>query len=126
MYSFFFLRIRRPPGSTRTDTLFPYTTLFRSPTAEATDWSQIVQLYDQLFAVRPNPVVAMNRAIAMGELHGPEVGLEVLESIARATLADYQPYHAARADPLARPSSEEHRVGQGCVRTFRSRGSAFH
>src|SRR3546814_12433089 len=43
-----------------------------APTAEATDWSQIVQLYDQLFAVRPNPVVALNRAIAMGELH--EIG----------------------------------------------------
>ncbi|HEY9556236.1 MAG TPA: RNA polymerase sigma factor, partial [Acidimicrobiales bacterium] len=77
-----------------------------APTAEATDWSQIVQLYDQLFAVRPNPVVAMNRAIAMGELHGPEVGLEVLESIDRATLADYQPYHAARADLLARTGDQ--------------------
>ena len=47
-------------------------------TAEATDWSQIVALYDQLHAQRPNAVVAMNRAIAIGELHGPDEGLAAL------------------------------------------------
>jgi len=73
-----------------------------APTAEATDWSQIVALYDRLFTIRPNPVVALNRAIAMGELHGPAVGLEVVEALDRSSLADYQPFHAARADLLAR------------------------
>jgi RNA polymerase sigma-70 factor, ECF subfamily len=73
-----------------------------APSAADTDWSQIVALYDQLFALRPNPVVALNRAIAMAELHGPEVGLEVVESLDAATLADYQPFHATRADLLAR------------------------
>jgi RNA polymerase sigma-70 factor (ECF subfamily) len=71
-------------------------------TAEATDWSQIVALYDQLHAQRPNAVVAMNRAIAIGELHGPDAGLDALEAIDGDELDDYQPFHAARADLLAR------------------------
>jgi len=75
--------------------------------AEETDWSQIVALYDQLFALRPNPVVALNRAIAMGELHGPELGLEVVEALDAEALADYQPYHAARADLLARTGDRD-------------------
>jgi RNA polymerase sigma-70 factor (ECF subfamily) len=71
-------------------------------TSAATDWSQIVTLYDQLFALRPNPVVALNRAIAMGELHGPAVGLDLVEALDADALDAYQPYHAARADLLAR------------------------
>jgi RNA polymerase sigma-70 factor (ECF subfamily) len=74
-------------------------------TAEATDWSQIVALYEQLYARRPNAVVAMNRAIAIGELRGPEEGLTALAALEAEQLAqldDYQPYHAARADLLAR------------------------
>ena len=70
--------------------------------ADATDWSQIVALYDQLFAVRPNEVVALNRAIAIGELHGATAGLEALALVAGEVLADYQPHHAARADLLTR------------------------
>ena len=71
-------------------------------TAEATDWSQIVALYDQLHARRPNAVVALNRAIAIGEWHGPAAGLAALEELDAEPLANYQPYHAARADLLAR------------------------
>jgi RNA polymerase sigma-70 factor (ECF subfamily) len=74
-------------------------------TAEATDWSQIVALYEQLYVGRPNAVVAMNRAIAIGELRGPEEGLTALAALEAEQLAqldDYQPYHAARADLLAR------------------------
>lgn len=71
-------------------------------TAEDTDWSQIVALYDQLFALRPNDVVALNRAIAIGELHGATSGLLALEVLDAEALAAYQPYHAARADLLAR------------------------
>jgi len=44
-------------------------------TAEATDWSQIIALYDQLYALRPHPVVALNRSVAVAELHGPAEGL---------------------------------------------------
>ncbi|HZQ56981.1 MAG TPA: DUF6596 domain-containing protein [Acidimicrobiales bacterium] len=70
-----------------------------APTAAATDWSQVVALYDQLYALRPNPVVALNRAVAVAELRGPSAGLDALAGTA---LEDYQPYHAARADLLAR------------------------
>jgi RNA polymerase sigma-70 factor (ECF subfamily) len=67
--------------------------------ADQTDWSQIVQLYDQLATVAPSPVVSMNRAIAVAELDGPDVGLAALEGLA---LDDYQPFHATRADLLRR------------------------
>ncbi len=70
--------------------------------ASDTDWSQVVALYDQLFALRPNPVVALNRAIAVGELHGARAGLRELERVDDTSLQDYQPYFAARADLLAR------------------------
>jgi RNA polymerase sigma-70 factor (ECF subfamily) len=73
-----------------------------APTAEATDWAQIVALYDQLYAQRPNTVVAMNRAVAIGELRGAQEGLAVLAALDTEQLEDYQPYHAARADLLVR------------------------
>jgi RNA polymerase sigma-70 factor, ECF subfamily len=73
-----------------------------APTAESTDWSQIIALYDQLYALRPNPVVALNRSVAVAELHGPADGLAALAEIDAASLDSYQPYHAARADLLAR------------------------
>src|SRR4051812_35458923 len=78
--------------------------------AADTDWSQIVALYDQLYAMRPNPVVAINRAIAIAELGGPSAGLDALEAIdalGADALDDYQPYHAARADLLARAGHTE-------------------
>jgi RNA polymerase sigma-70 factor (ECF subfamily) len=74
-------------------------------TAEATDWAQIVALYDQLHGQRPNAVVALNRAIAIGELRGPDGGLTALAALGSDELEqldEYQPYHAARADLLAR------------------------
>jgi RNA polymerase sigma-70 factor (ECF subfamily) len=69
-------------------------------TADATDWGQIVALYDQLLALRPNAVVALNRAIAIGERDGARAGLAALAGV--EGLDDYQPFHAARADLLAR------------------------
>ena len=71
-------------------------------TADATDWSQVIVLYDQLYALRPNPVVALNRSVAIAECHGSSVGLAALGEIDPASLDSYQPYHAARADLLAR------------------------
>jgi RNA polymerase sigma-70 factor, ECF subfamily len=71
-------------------------------TATSTAWSQIVALYDQLYALRPNAVIALNRAVAIGELGGATAGLDALESIDATPLVDYQPYHAARADLLTR------------------------
>ena len=78
-----------------------------APTSEATDWSQIVALYDQLLALLPNDVVALNRAIAVAELQGAAAGLDALDALDRAALDDYQPYHAARADLLARTGERE-------------------
>lgn len=71
-------------------------------TAAATDWSQIVALYDQLYAMRPHAVTALNRAVAIGEMRGAAAGLDALDSLDVTPLEDYQPYHAARADLLAR------------------------
>ncbi len=71
-------------------------------TADGTDWSQIVALYDQLYALRPNSVVALNRAVAIAELSGPADGLAALELLDASSLEHYQPYHAARAELLAR------------------------
>jgi RNA polymerase sigma-70 factor (ECF subfamily) len=73
-----------------------------APTAESTDWAQIVALFDQLYALRPNPVVALNRSVAVAELRGPAAGLAALAALDPASLDGYQPYHAARADLLAR------------------------
>src|SRR5258707_3520600 len=68
-------------------------------TAEQTDWSQIVALYDQLLAVAPTPVVALNRAIAIGELQGPADPLALVDDL---SLDTYYLFHATRADLLRR------------------------
>jgi RNA polymerase sigma-70 factor (ECF subfamily) len=78
-----------------------------APTAADTDWSQIVALYDQLHAIAPNPVVVLNRAVAVGMLAGPAAGLDALADV---SLADYQPYHAARADLLTRAARIEEAI----------------
>ena len=71
-------------------------------TYESTDWPQIIALYDHLYALRPNPVVALNRSVAIAELYGAAEGLSALDGIDTPSLDSYQPYHAARADLLAR------------------------
>jgi RNA polymerase sigma-70 factor (ECF subfamily) len=70
-------------------------------TFEATDWRQIVALYDQLLAIGPTPVVALNRAIAVGEVDGPAAALELVETL-EPELDGYHAFHAARADLLWR------------------------
>jgi RNA polymerase sigma-70 factor, ECF subfamily len=70
-----------------------------APTIEQTDWPQIIALYDQLLAVAPTPVVALNRAIAIGEVQGPATALALLDEL---DLDNYYPFHAARADLLRR------------------------
>jgi RNA polymerase sigma-70 factor (ECF subfamily) len=66
-----------------------------------TDWSQVVALYDQLARLDPSPIVALNRAIAVAELDGPEVALAAVDRLADR-LADYHAYHVTRADLLRR------------------------
>ena len=82
-----------------------------APIAEATDWSQIIALYDELYSLRPHPVVALNRSVAVAELHGPAKGLAALTAIDAGTLDTYQPYHAARADLLARAGRRHEALG---------------
>jgi RNA polymerase sigma-70 factor, ECF subfamily len=66
-----------------------------------TDWSQVVALYDQLARLDPSPIVALNRAIAVAELDGPQVALAAVDRLADK-LAGYHAYHATRADLLRR------------------------
>lgn len=70
-----------------------------TPTAAATDWAQIVALYDVLLRLDPSPVVELNRAVAVAMHDGPAAGLAAVDAIlARGELADYHLAHAARAD----------------------------
>jgi RNA polymerase sigma-70 factor (ECF subfamily) len=68
-------------------------------TVHETDWSQIVALYDQLLVFAPTPVVALNRAIAVGEVEGPAAALALVNEL---DLENYHPFHATRADLFAR------------------------
>jgi RNA polymerase sigma-70 factor (ECF subfamily) len=95
--------------------------------AGETDWAQIVALYDQLLAFSPTPVVALNRAVAVGELHGPAAGLAAMDAL-ESSLGAYHLFHAGRADLLRRLGRvEEARaayqaavavVGNGAERRF--------
>jgi RNA polymerase sigma-70 factor (ECF subfamily) len=70
-----------------------------APRAEATDWAEIVGLYDVLLGIEPSPVVELNRAVAVAMRDGPEAGLAIVDAIlARGDLSDYHLAHAARAD----------------------------
>ncbi|HEX6357583.1 RNA polymerase sigma factor [Actinophytocola sp.] len=66
-----------------------------------TDWSQVVALYDQLVRLDPSPIIALNRAIAVAELDGPEVALAAVDRL-EDKLAGYHLYHGTRADLLRR------------------------
>jgi RNA polymerase sigma-70 factor, ECF subfamily len=70
-----------------------------APTAAATDWSQIVGLYDVLLRADPSPVIELNRAVAIAMRDGPQAGLALIDAIlARGQLRDYYLAHAARAE----------------------------
>ncbi|MEU7790775.1 RNA polymerase sigma factor [Amycolatopsis sp. NPDC049159] len=66
-----------------------------------TDWSQVLALYNQLVRIDPSPIVALNRAIAVAELDGPEVALAAVDRL-EPKLAGYHSFHAVRADLLRR------------------------
>jgi RNA polymerase sigma-70 factor (ECF subfamily) len=70
-----------------------------APTGADTDWEQILALYDQLLVHAPTPVVALNRAVAVGEVHGPAAALDAIDLL---DLDGYHLFHAARADLLRR------------------------
>ena len=75
-----------------------------APTAAATDWRQILQLYDQLLAFTPTQVVELNRAVALAEVRGASDALAVVETL---DLRDYYLFHAVRAELLSRVSRNE-------------------
>jgi RNA polymerase sigma-70 factor (ECF subfamily) len=70
-----------------------------APSADETDWGQILHLYDQLLALTPGGVVALNRAVALAEVRGPAAALQAVDSL---ELEGYYLYHAIRADLLRR------------------------
>ena len=74
-----------------------------SATADATDWAEIVGLYDLLLRINPSPVVELNRAVALAMRDGPAAGLVIIDAIlARGELTDYHLAYAARADMCRR------------------------
>ena len=70
-----------------------------APTFEATDWAQILQLYDQLLAAAPGPIVSLHRAVAVAEVHGPSAALRLVDEL---KLDRYYLFHAIRGDLLSR------------------------
>jgi RNA polymerase sigma-70 factor (ECF subfamily) len=70
-----------------------------APTAAATDWRQILLLYDQLRLLAPSPIVALHRAVAVAEVEGPDAALTLLDGL---DLGGYHLFHAIRADLLRR------------------------
>ena len=71
----------------------------QAPSSTATDWAQIVQLYDMLMQSNPSPVVELNRAVAVAMRDGPSAGLDLINAfLAREELENYHLVHAARAD----------------------------
>ena len=70
-----------------------------APAAAVTDWWQILQLYDQLLAIAPSRVVALNRAVAVAEVEGPDAALHLVDALG---LDNYYLFHAIRADLLRR------------------------
>jgi RNA polymerase sigma-70 factor (ECF subfamily) len=73
-----------------------------APDFDSTDWHAILTLYDQLYALTPTIVIALNRAVALAEVRGPAVGLATVDGLRSPDLDSYYLFHAARADLLRR------------------------
>jgi RNA polymerase sigma-70 factor (ECF subfamily) len=80
-----------------------------APSFDSTDWRAILTLYDQLYALTPTPVVALNRAVALAEVRGPAAGLAAVDELRTSAggLDGYYLFHAARADFLRRLGRDE-------------------
>jgi RNA polymerase sigma-70 factor (ECF subfamily) len=104
-----------------------------APAASATDWWQILQLYDQLLSLAPSPVVALNQAVAVAEVEGPDAALALVDSL---DLGGYHLFHAIRADLLRRLGRNAEaalayeaaiaRTGNAAERAFLRRGPSPH
>jgi RNA polymerase sigma-70 factor (ECF subfamily) len=91
--------------------------------ADATDWGQILRLYDQLYALAPSPVVALNRAVAVAEVAGPQAALTIVDGL---DLGSYHVLHAVRADLLRRlgrrgEAAEAYSAAMGLTENVRQR-----
>jgi RNA polymerase sigma-70 factor (ECF subfamily) len=73
-----------------------------APSVDSTDWRAILTLYDQLYALTPTPVVALNRAVALAEVRGAAAGLAAVDELRCSALDTYYLFHASRADLLRR------------------------
>ena len=78
-----------------------------APGFDRTDWHAIATLYDQLYALTPTPVVALNRAVALAEVRGPAAGLAAVDELCSPALDSYYLFHASRADLLRRLGRDE-------------------
>lgn len=90
-----------------------------------TDWHQVLALYDLLLALTPTPVVALNRAVAVAEVHGPAAALEIVDGL---DLDRYHLLHAVRADllrRLGRPDEAAAAVEAAIARTDNEAERAF-
>ena len=99
----------------------------QAPSAEATDWAEIAELYGALARLTPSPVVELNRAVAVGFASGPVAGLELLEPLlGDPALERYQPLHAAHAELLNRAGDADGRRARvaACDPAHRQRGRA--
>ena len=74
----------------------------RRSMADAAPWPEVLKLYDAMLATRDDPVIRLNRAVALAEVDGPAAGLAEVEGLAEARLEAFQPWHAVRADLLRR------------------------
>lgn len=71
------------------------------------DWSAVLRLYDVLLALRPSPMVALGRALALAQVQGVEAGLKALDGLPAERLALARPWHVARADLLAKAGQRD-------------------
>ncbi|WP_174372157.1 RNA polymerase sigma factor [Nocardia araoensis] len=94
-----------------------------APEAAATDWTQILRLYDQLAALTPSPIVALNRAVAVAEVHGPATALEQVDAL---PLAGYHLFHAIRADLLTRLGRTDEAAAAYDAAIVRTENAAEH
>jgi RNA polymerase sigma-70 factor, ECF subfamily len=96
-----------------------------APTSADTDWQQILALYDQLMDAAPTPVVALNRCVAIAEVHGPARALELADQL---SLDSYYLFHATRADllrRLGRPGEARAAYDAAIARTANSTERSF-
>ncbi|MGO8961502.1 MAG: RNA polymerase sigma factor [Streptosporangiaceae bacterium] len=92
-----------------------------APIAAATDWGQILALYDQLMAITPTPVVALNRCVAVAEVHDPATALDLVDQL---SLDSYHLYHATRADLLRRLGRQDEAAAAYDAAIARTRNQA--